>query len=105
MKLPSGRGRIFLAIGLLVILVVGGLAAYKFSRPAAQTEQAGNTAAATAPAGTGDVAPAKTGGDEKKEGEEKDKKAAVPVNVAAVAVGPVSSYITATANLVAEDDV
>lgn len=104
MKSSSGRRRIILATGLLVILVVGGLAAYRFSRPGTPPATAdGSEAIATA--STGDVTPASTGADKKKEGEEKDKKAAVPVNVAAVAVGPVSSYISATANLVAEDDV
>ena len=101
MKSSSGRRRLILAMGLIVIVVAGGLAALRFSRAGTEAPPADN-ASATA-SSTGDVAPAKTGGDEKKD--EKDKKAAVPVNVAAVAVGPVSSYITATANLVAEDDV
>lgn len=39
------------------------------------------------------------------DGEEKDEKDAIPVSVIAVSRGTVSSYVTATANLVAENDV
>ncbi len=46
--------------------------------------------------------------DKKKEdedGEKKDKKTPIPVNVASISTGSVSSYITSTANLVAENEV
>ena len=84
-----------MAIGLLVILGVGGYAAVRYSRSGAEAVPGDSAATAATPA-AGDAAPAKSGG---------EKKTPIPVSVADVAVGPVSSYITATANLVAEDDV
>lgn len=61
--------------------------------------------------GGGYLLASKKGGDDgkaaaAKNGEEKEKeKAPVPVNVAAVASAPISSYISSTANLVAEHEV
>ncbi|HKY32444.1 MAG TPA: efflux RND transporter periplasmic adaptor subunit [Candidatus Polarisedimenticolia bacterium] len=72
-----------------------------------KTAPASDAAAAPAASPSGDAAPASTtapappGEGEKKNG----TKAPVPVNVAAVVSGSVSSYISTTANLVSENDV
>ena len=51
-------------------------------------------------------AAAAAGAAKKKDGKDgKDEKAPVPVNVAAVTAAPISSYISATANIVAENEV
>jgi membrane fusion protein, multidrug efflux system len=57
-----------------------------------------------APAGSG-VTLASTGTPQPADPNDKDKKAPVPVSVTAAVTGPVSSYITTTANLVSENDV
>jgi membrane fusion protein, multidrug efflux system len=54
----------------------------------------------------GAAAAGAAGADEKKDEKNgKKEKAPVPVNVMAIATGPISSYISATANLVAENEV
>jgi membrane fusion protein (multidrug efflux system) len=110
MNSTSRRKRAFVFSSVLLIFVVAGAAAAlyvhrKSGRPSEVSKQtgpdAGGTSGGVAPAGTHTPAaglPAGTG----KEGEE---KAAVPVSVAEIATGPVSAYITSTANLVAENEV
>lgn len=95
MQQSNRRRRFLLAVGLLVVLAAGGFAVLKMTRGGQEAAPPGQAAAAPSPEGA--VAPAKSGGD--------DKKAPVPVNVEEVATGRVSSYLTATANLAAEDDV
>ena len=102
MPSSSRRKRAFvfsLAVLLLVAAVVAaGLFIQKRSSAAAgnQSQPASKSAG-----GGGSVALAST---KSKEGEEKEKTP-VPVSVAAIATGPVSAYITSTANLVAESEV
>ena len=82
MRVPSRRGRIVLgSIGAAVLLAAGVATRLIVSRPA----------------DAADKAAAGKGADE--------KSAAVPVSVAVIAKGPVSSYITSTANLVPEKEV
>jgi membrane fusion protein, multidrug efflux system len=79
-------------VGVIVIVVLGGL--FLGSRSA---EAKGKTTQAS-------VAPAK--GKDAKEQKEKDKeKPPVPVDVASAGFAPISSYISGTANLVAENSV
>jgi membrane fusion protein (multidrug efflux system) len=93
------RRRLWMVVGGAVI----ALAATAFvllggaGKGAAPSDGGGDTAAAAA----GATGSATTGGD----GEKEKEKAPVPVTAHAVATGPISSYITATANLVPEDEV
>ena len=107
----SSRKRFLIVSGVLVVLV-GALVAtglfYKRSRGAsgADPQAAGGSrdASGASGQGSGGVAHASTKTDEKgkKDGEE---KAPIPVSVAPIATGSVSSYITSTANLVPENEV
>jgi membrane fusion protein (multidrug efflux system) len=85
---------------LAVLIAMGGAAAGLYYFSAATS---GETEAETADASTGseEIIPASDAA----EGEDEDAEAAVPVNVIEVAVGSVSTYLTATANLVPEDEV
>jgi membrane fusion protein (multidrug efflux system) len=58
-----------------------------------------------AAAGGGAAAAGTAAADEKKDEKDKKEKAPVPVNVTQIATGEISSYISATANLVAENQV
>jgi len=99
MRFPSGRKRLYFII-FLVVLTAGAVAGYFAitSRPAAGTKaqsgQASGKPAGAVPASQKTESPAAPQG-----------KAAVPVSVAAIQEGEVSSYITSTANLVPENDV
>src|SRR5882672_4687347 len=108
MKAGSGYRRIVvLGIGLAILTVVGALVGRQYVGRQ-------STAAATGPV---TLASAKTqppaGGaqdktKDKKDGDAKGKepeKAPVPVSVSPIEVGPVSSYITSTANLIPESEV
>ncbi|HUP50191.1 MAG TPA: efflux RND transporter periplasmic adaptor subunit [Thermoanaerobaculia bacterium] len=75
-----------LAVALVIVLAVGGFFMFKSSGGEA------NAAAAASSNGNG------------KNGNGKEK-AAVPVNVASVTAAPISSYISSTANLVADNEV
>lgn len=58
-----------------------------------------------AAAGGGAAAAGTAAADEKKDEKDKKEKAPVPVNVTEISTGAISSYISATANLVAENEV
>lgn len=99
----SQRKRFLIFSGILVVLV-GALVAtglfFKRSRAAQgadtqATADSGNAAGASAQ-GSGGVAHAST---------KTEEKAPIPVSVAPIATGAVSSYITSTANLVPENEV
>ncbi|HKN47289.1 MAG TPA: efflux RND transporter periplasmic adaptor subunit, partial [Candidatus Polarisedimenticolia bacterium] len=101
MKSVHGRGRIvFLSVALALLLAGAGLAGLKARK------SHGTSGSAGAGPSQGAVAPAAAqgaGGDDKVSGQ--DGKTAVPVSVAVIATGPMSSYISSTANLVAENEV
>lgn len=107
----SNRKRFLIVSGVLVVLV-GALVAtglfFKRSR-AAQGADAQATAdsrddAGASGQGSGGVAHASTRTGEKGKKDE-NEKAPIPVSVAPIATGAVSSYITSTANLVPESEV
>ena len=81
------------AVAVVIALSGGGFYMYKSNKSAGD----GKTSAAAAAAKNG-----KNGKNGKENGKE---KAPVPVNVAAVSAAPISSYISSTANLVAENEV
>jgi len=111
-----GRKRLVIyAISGILLVVVASAAVY-FTMlkappgqegPKAGPPDAGSTAqAAVAHASKDDKAASDTAEtDEKGKEEEGEKKAPIPVNVATIATGPVSSYISSTANLVSESEV
>jgi membrane fusion protein (multidrug efflux system) len=108
---PRRRRAFVFSIVLLVLVVAAsaaGLYLHRNSGAGAATRgrvssqgqaSAGGVALASTKAGGG-PAPA----DKDKNGEDKEKTP-VPVSVAEIATGPVSSYISSTANLVAESEV
>ena len=122
MNARKGRKRLFVTLFVVVVLLAGGVAGMFYFSQARQEDSA--TQDATAAAGSsqagevvlasdrgqsgGDSAEAETdeaAAEEGEEGEEKEKKSAIPVTVTPIRIGRVSSYITSTANLVAEDSV
>jgi membrane fusion protein (multidrug efflux system) len=109
---PISRRKRFLIFSGILVVLVGALVAtglfFKRSRAAQgadtqATADSGNAAGASAQ-GSGGVAHASTKTEEKGKKDE-NEKAPVPVSVAPIATGPVSSYITSTANLVPESEV
>jgi membrane fusion protein (multidrug efflux system) len=82
-------------VGTLIILISAGIIINNKRKAGGS----GGGTKAGAAAAAGGAAASKNGKNGEKE------KTPVPVSVAAVAVGPVSSYLTATANLVAENEV
>ena len=121
MKLGTGRRRVVVLVGIGVLLAAGlaGLGVYFKGRNGQASTDAGEAAKAGAAGGTvalasdaqqgsGTARPsAEKDGEGKKDEkrDEKNGKTAVPVSVASIATGPVSSYITSTANLVPENEV
>ncbi|HZI95057.1 MAG TPA: efflux RND transporter periplasmic adaptor subunit [Patescibacteria group bacterium] len=112
MSKPAGRR---LLIGSLVALGVAAVAAvgviYYRGAPAVASQPAGgaggpvevaSTASQPASTASGQGAGQGAGQDPK---DQKDKKAPVPVSVASLVTGTVSSYITSTANLITENEV
>src|SRR5882672_4236250 len=112
MNSTSRRKRAFVFSSVLLVLVVAASAAGLYiHRKSSAAADASNQAAEKTSGTSRDVALAstKTAGKaaaagKGKDGDEKEK-APVPVSVAAIATGPVSAYISSTANLVAEADV
>lgn len=91
------RARLVWGLGLVVVLALAGLVLMNMSAGEAN----GADGAPSDQAETSDGADGET-----KEGEEEEKaKAPVPVEIAAIAAGEISAYITTTANLVAENEV
>ena len=122
MNARKGRKRLFVTLFVVVVLLAGGVAGmFYFSQArqaasatpdataAARSSQAGEVVLASDRGQSGsDSAEAETdeaAAEEGEEGEEKEKKSAIPVSVTPIRIGRVSSYITSTANLVAEDTV
>ncbi|HYS04372.1 MAG TPA: efflux RND transporter periplasmic adaptor subunit [Candidatus Dormibacteraeota bacterium] len=112
MPSTSRRKRAFVFSSILLILVVAASATglFIYQKSASASEALARSDAKSTGA-SGDVVLASTKATGKaatpgkgKEGDEKEK-APVPVSVAAIATGPVSAYISSTANLVAEADV
>lgn len=99
-------------LALLVAASLTGLYIHRKSAPGAASQGGSATVQSQPPSkGQGSqgvaLASTKTTGasvEKGKNGEEKEKTP-VPVSVAAIAMGPVSSYISSTANLVAENEV
>jgi len=98
--------RILTIVGAIVL--VGAGAGFVYLR-AAGTSASSKDATASSNDGKAadtDTAKADPPDGKKKDGDKKkDEKAPVPVSVTAIELGTVSSYVTATANLVAEDEV
>ncbi len=107
MRLSSGRGRFLIAV-LAAVVVAGGVAGVLYLRDAPQdapeAQEGADAAVARADQSGADSG---TGGKVKDAGKDGDAKkdSAIPVNVAAIHKGTVSSYITSTANLVSENEV
>ena len=114
----SGRKRLFLTLLVVLVLLGGGVAgilSYSQSRQdavqaadrptdAISTGQSGDAVQASDRGQSSQEDEGEKSGDSA-EGEDGKKKSPIPVSVAAIRTGRVSSYITSTANLVAEDDV
>jgi membrane fusion protein, multidrug efflux system len=115
MNPSSRRKRAFVfSMVLLVLVVVASAAGIYIHRKSAGEATAQGEPASKGQASPGAVALASTRNagapataEKDKDGKDKNggEKAAVPVSVAAIATGPVSSYISATANLVPENEV
>ncbi|HXH27534.1 MAG TPA: efflux RND transporter periplasmic adaptor subunit [Candidatus Polarisedimenticolia bacterium] len=95
----SGRKRLLLSLLVVLLVIAGGAAVLHFR--AAHRPAAGDAAAGVALASTRQAAEGGKAGDDK----DKDHKTPIPVSVAPIGVGSVSSYISATANLVPENEV
>ena len=112
MSQPSGRRLLIgslVALGVAVVATVGILY-YRSARAVASPSNgaSGGPVASVSTASTGGQPSA--GGsaptdDKANQNDQKDKKAPVPVSVASLATGTVSSYITSTANLITENEV
>ena len=102
---PGGsmeRRKLIVAASLTLILAVaGGAGLYLKSR----SDSAGGDASASDSKADEKKNGAAVAGKGGKDGDKTNEKAPVPVSVAAIAVAPISSYITSTANLVAENEV
>ncbi len=101
------KKKIVVPVVILAVLAIGLWAGWSLLRSGKVNGATAGKAGAK-PGGGGTVVAAANKEDEKpgtKEGDKKDEKAPVPVSVASIEVGAVSSYITATANLVAESEV
>ena len=117
MNPSSRRKRAFVfSLSLLVLVVVASATGIYMYKKSAGESGARGEAAFKGQGSPGTVALASTKkaaapatSDKDKDGKDKNgeekEKAAVPVSVAAIATGPVSSYISATANLVPENEV
>lgn len=93
--------RPFLTVAVLLVLLSAGMLIAGCSQPADGAEKAEAESAESASA-DGET----PNGEDSEEGDEgEDEKPPVPVDVAAVKVGTIASYITSTANLVAENEV
>jgi len=108
----SRRKRALVFSMVLLVLVVTASAAglYIYRKPGVGTAQGQPAPNGPGPPGAVALASTKTTGgsapkDKDENGKNGEEKAPVPVSVAAIATGPVSSYISATANLVAESEV
>src|SRR5438093_11080249 len=112
MNSTSRLKRAFVFSSILLILVVAASATGLYiHRKSGSASEASARSDAKSSGTSGDVALVRTRAAGRaatpgtgKEGDEKEK-APVPVSVAAIATGPVSSYISSTANLVAESEV
>lgn len=118
MKLESPRRSRFLKLFMiLLVVVVGAAGAGWFYLSAASSDQqdqsaqgaeAGDSAGEDGSADEGEPQAedesGKSESDDSKEGDG-EEESAIPVNVAEIETGTVSSYISATANLVAENEV
>lgn len=94
----------FIVLATLGLLLAGGLAVGLYMRATGSQASAAEAADPNAPDdGTGSVERASKDDGKGENGEK--KKTPVPVNVVAISTGPVSSYITATTNLISENEV
>jgi len=106
------RRRVFKILIIVTVIALGGAgASFIYLKAAGASAPATDTAAdpdgkeAAESTGDGQKAEAKSKEGENKDGEKKDEKAPVPVSVSEIELGTISSYVSATANLVAEDEV
>ena len=114
MNARKGRKRLFVTLFVVVVLLAGGVAGmFYFSQARRAASATPDSTAAAGSSQAGEVVLAsdrgQSGSDsaeaETDEAAEKEKKSAIPVSVTPIRIGRVSSYITSTANLVAEDSV
>lgn len=101
---PKPRRRylkILLILAVIVVVSAAGGGLY-YMRAASGTGESQQTPSEPE---NGQPAEETAADEDGEEGEKKDEKDAIPVSVVAVSRGTVSSYVTATANLVAENDV
>ncbi|MCI0566588.1 MAG: efflux RND transporter periplasmic adaptor subunit [Acidobacteria bacterium] len=100
MRYLAGRKRLYWII-FAVILAVGGVVGY-FALTASRSAASAKAQTSPASGKPGGAVPASK---KAEAAAEPEGKAAVPVSVASIQEGEVSSYITSTANLVPENDV
>lgn len=116
MNTRSGRKRLFLTLFIVVVLLGGGVAGILYFSQGRQADgrmagdatdavNTGQSGGAVAASDRGQSSDGEDGSADKKEGGDGKKKAPIPVSVTPIRTGQVSSYITSTANLIAEDDV
>jgi membrane fusion protein, multidrug efflux system len=98
----SGRRRLLLSLLAVALLAVGVATVLHF-----RTGRKPSGAGVADPSGGVALASTKQGKEDATQGDDKDKdgKTPIPVSVAPIGVGAVSSYISATANLVPENEV
>jgi membrane fusion protein, multidrug efflux system len=106
MSQPIGRKKMtYVGIAALVMVIVIASLLVMRSEAEGSSSQGSDNAAADG-AGKKNAAAAPAGGKDSKNGKNGEKeKVPVPVSVMASAVGPISAYISSTANLVAENEV
>ena len=110
MRNVVGRARILKISIVLAVLVIGatagGLYIYRAATNGSQTTAAADQADPESEQATDDSAePAEKAGEGSDDETADDGETAIPVRLAAAEVGTVSTYISATANLVPEDEV
>jgi len=112
----SGRKRLFLTLLVVLVLLGGGVAgilyfsqtrqdAGRMAGDATDAVDSGQSGAAIAASDRGQAAAEDGKGPADPADEDGKKKSPIPVSVTSIGTGQVSSYITSTANLIAEDDV
>ena len=109
MNLSSRRKRALVFSMVLLAVVVAasatGLYIHRKSGAAATAQGQPGSRGQGASSGVALASTKTAGGTPADKGKNAEEKAPVPVSVAAIATGPVSSYISSTANLVAESEV
>ena len=97
--------RIFVYVVLVLVLGAGAAGLFYFEAGSDTSDSADVADASTDSSGDGEDATEEGTPDDEGDDEDDDGETAVPVNVVDASVGAVSTYITATSNLVPEDEV